>query len=140
MDRGEHAADHWKDNAAVVLTSELYNSKDVGGWKNTLSNHADDAFEELDERGKRIAEKLFTYLSEAGPDGRGVRRPVSIAEVTAVAKEAVATDVMEDEVKQVIEKFQHSHRNFLVICRTWRKAISDQNDQPLTAGAKTYKL
>ena len=107
-------ADKSKDKAGVVLTSDLYNSEVIGGWNNTLSNHADNAFEELDERGKRIAEKLFRCLSEPGPDGRGVRRPVSVAEVTAVA-EAVAPGVSDDEVKQVIEKFQHSHRNFLVM-------------------------
>lgn len=75
--------------------------------ENALSNHADEAFAELDEKGQHIAETMFRCLSERGPDQRDTRRPVKVREVAAVAKASVA------EVIEVVEVFRHPERCFI---------------------------
>jgi WD40 repeat protein len=80
----------------------------VGGFEDALSRHADEAFEELDEEGRRIAERLFRALSERGDDQRDVRRPARLGEVAAVA------DVPPERVAEAVEVFRRPDRSFLI--------------------------
>ncbi len=79
----------------------------VGGFEDALSRHADEAFEELDEEGRRIAERLFRALSERGDDQRDVRRPARLGEVAAIA------GVEPERVAAVVEVFRRPGRSFL---------------------------
>ncbi len=63
----------------VRLTLGQYES--IGGLSGALSHYADEAFNGLDPTGQRINETLFRALCERGPDGRYVRRPVTLGEV-----------------------------------------------------------
>lgn len=75
----------------------------------TLSNHADEAYHALaDKRQQRIAEVLFRCLTERGPNGRDVRRPVSVREVAEVA------GVSTKDVREVVDAFRHPERSFLL--------------------------
>jgi Novel STAND NTPase 1 len=80
----------------------------TGRMAEALSRHADEAYNELDESHRKIAEKMFKALTERGEDNREIRRPATLAAVAAVA------NVDKEEVKTVIETFRHPGRSFLM--------------------------
>ena len=82
---------------ARVLTLADY--EQVGGLKNALSNHADEAFGALDERQQKIAEVLFRRLSERAAGRRDIRRPTPASEIAALADASV------EEVVKVVNVF-----------------------------------
>ena len=92
-------------SAPVRLTVADYEA--VGGFADALSQHADEAFGELDAERQGIAEALFRALSERGHGGRDTRRPARLGEVAAAA------GVAADEVLQVVETFRRPDRSFL---------------------------
>jgi energy-coupling factor transporter ATP-binding protein EcfA2 len=99
----------WKTERKSVGLIDLESYEAVGGMEHALSQHADEAFDELPtERSKEIAEKLFRALAEKGPDNREVRRPTRVAEIAAIA------DASEAEVIAVIEAFRQPGRSFLM--------------------------
>lgn len=88
---------------------DLQHYESVGGLSETLSRHADEAYNELpDDRSRKIAEKLFKCLAERGPDERETRRPTELWEICAVA------EASEKEVIAVIETFRLEGRSFLM--------------------------
>lgn len=93
------------ETSQVCLTEADYDA--VGGLPNALSNHADEAFNQLTDRQKQIAEILFRRLSERGANQLDMRRPTPLGEVAAVA------GVSPDEVKEVVEVFRHPDCCFL---------------------------
>jgi hypothetical protein len=87
---------------------DLEHDEAVGGMATALSRHADEAFEELDPRGREIAESLFKSLTEKGPDNREIRRPARLAELAAIAQAST------EEVRAVVESFRREGRSFLM--------------------------
>jgi hypothetical protein len=81
----------------------------VGGMAEALSQHADEAFNELPgERSRQIAEKLFKALTEKGADNHMLRRPTRLAEICAIAEASV------DETVGVIDVFRRQGRSFFM--------------------------
>ena len=81
----------------------------VGTMSDALSEHADEAFNELpDERSRLLAERLFKTLTERGPDNREIRRPTCVKDICAIANASAA------EVITVIEVFRGGGRSFLM--------------------------
>lgn len=93
--------------AGVPPALDLQHYEAIGGMASALSNHADEAYAELAPPQQVIAEALFKALTEKGPDNREVRRPLSLAELSAVA------GVDQDAVAQVVERFRMKDRSFL---------------------------
>ena len=89
-----------------ILKIEHYEA--VKGLAGALSEHADEAFLELDERQKIVAATIFKALTERGPDSREVRRPMSVGELAEVA------GVRVEEVVAVIDHFRREGRSFLL--------------------------
>ncbi len=71
------------DSPPVVLTSEAY--RQAGGLHQALSQHADEAFGELDVEGQRIAHLMFCALTERLQGQQDIRRPVALSEVADIA-------------------------------------------------------
>jgi WD40 repeat protein len=115
--RSDHAAKH------VGERIDLCCYEVTGGMSAALSDHADEAYQDISramgERGERITETMFKALTEKGADNREIRRPVTLAEICAI------TEASEDEVMAVIEKFRAPGRSFL----------TPSADVPLHAGA-----
>jgi hypothetical protein len=88
--------------SSVVLTLGDY--EDIGGFKEALSQHADEAYEPLDDAQKAIAETLFRSLCERSAARRDTRRPVRLEDVAAVA------GVTWEQVAAVVEVFRHPDR------------------------------
>jgi WD40 repeat protein/energy-coupling factor transporter ATP-binding protein EcfA2/flagellar biosynthesis GTPase FlhF len=80
----------------------------IGGMASALSRHADEAYAELNERQKAIAEKLFKGLTEKGTDNREIRRPMEVQEICAL------TGASEAAVIAVVEVFRREGRSFLM--------------------------
>jgi len=96
------------EDSVPLLTTELY--EEAGGWRNTLSRHADEAFDELgdDIVDQHTAEIMFRCLTQPGSDQNDVRRPVSVLEV------AEAADVSTEAVHKVAAVFRRSDRSLVM--------------------------
>src|ERR1051325_1703288 len=103
------AWDHWKTKEQEGVPLDLDDYEAIGGMKEALSRHADEAYNELtDERSRLIAEKIFKGLTEKGTHNREIRRPVVFKELCALA------EAEPSEVKAVIEVFRRAGRTFLM--------------------------
>lgn len=89
-----------EDQAGVFLTTEDYEA--IGGLQDALSRHADEAYNDLNDQQKQIAETMFRCLSEGDR-----RRPVALREVANVAQTSTR------EVEEVTKAFRRPDRCFL---------------------------
>jgi hypothetical protein len=89
----------------ITLTMDHY--AQIGGLDTALSQHADEAYNELDPAQQRIAEIMFCSLSERGSDRRDTRRPVALSEVATLAQ------VPWQQVATVVDVFRQEGRSFL---------------------------
>ncbi|HJY83408.1 MAG TPA: hypothetical protein VKK81_20275, partial [Candidatus Binatia bacterium] len=80
----------------------------IGLLESSLSQHAEEAFAELDERQRAIAESLFRQITDTTPDNQTIRRPSTLA---AICQRAQASQA---EVVAVLEKFRQEGRSFLM--------------------------
>jgi WD40 repeat protein len=98
---------HWQEldepNRPISFTD--YDS--VGTMSNAMSHHANEAFEELDQRGREICEKTFKTITEKGADNKGVRHPLSVKSIKSIVQ------CTSDELFQVVEKFRITSRSFV---------------------------
>jgi len=86
---------------------DLKHYEAIGTMSQALSQHANEAYEELDEEQKRICEILFKAITEKRGENFGIRRPTRLNEIAAIA------DVSEKDVAEVIEKFREPGRSLL---------------------------
>jgi WD40 repeat protein len=99
--------DHWLGHRnGEPIDIPDYNA--IGGMAEALSRHADEAYAELDDSQKAIAEKLFKGLTEKGTDNREIRRPMEVQEICAL------TGADEAAVIAVVEVFRREGRSFLM--------------------------
>jgi WD40 repeat protein len=98
---------YWQelDDPGRAISFTDYDS--VGTMSDAMSQHANEAFEELSPRGKEICEKLFKSITEKGADNKGVRRPMRVNAIKSVA------GCTSDELFAVVEKFRITSRSFL---------------------------
>jgi tetratricopeptide (TPR) repeat protein len=82
--------------------------KKIGRMSGALSNHANEAFEELPEEQRPLAEKVFKCLTEKGLDNRETRRPMTLSDICEVVNTG------EEQVKEVIGVFRAEGRSFLM--------------------------
>jgi hypothetical protein len=80
----------------------------IGTMSEALSLHADEAWGELPDDRRHVAEKLFKALTEKGTDNREIRRPTRLSEIAAGA------EVTEAEVVAVADVFRGEGRSFLM--------------------------
>ncbi len=100
--------DYWKLHNDITKPLSVSDYEAVGRIEKALSEHANEAYDELNEREKIICESIFRTLTEKGGDNRGVRRPTKISQLAAIA----LADT--EEVTRIIEIFRAPGRSFLV--------------------------
>jgi WD40 repeat protein len=100
--------DYWADNRDddEVLDIRHYNA--IGQLSHALSQHADEAYEELSLKEKSISAILFKSITEKGNDNLGVRRPMPLSNIAEIAS------VSEEELIEVVEKFRAPGRSILL--------------------------
>jgi WD40 repeat protein len=86
---------------------DLKHYEAIGTMSEALSQHANEAFDELDDDQKRICEAVFKAITEKRGENFGIRRPTRLNEIAAIA------DVSEEDVISVIEKFREPGRSLL---------------------------
>jgi WD40 repeat protein len=86
---------------------DLKHYEAIGTMSEALSQHANEAYDELDDEQKRICEALFKAITEKRGENFGIRRPTRLNEIAAIA------DVSEEDVVAVIEKFREPGRSLL---------------------------
>ena len=108
----DHAKASTPDGSHPEVDLEDYEA--VGSMANALSNHADEILDEITTDAQdesvmlRTTERIFKALTEKGIDGRGIRRPTRLSELTKIA------DVSVDDVLNVINAYRAPGRTFLM--------------------------
>ena len=153
--------DYWWNHHADGEPVDLRHYEATGTMREALSQHAEEAFRELESaEERRIAELMFKGLTDAGSDARGVRRPIPLSEICEL------TGAEEALVVAVIDRFRATGRTFLMppadvplttdsivdishesLMRTWRRLIewvaeearSAQIYLQLSAAAERYQ-
>ncbi|MGM0498087.1 MAG: hypothetical protein ACQESJ_09235 [Bacteroidota bacterium] len=99
--------DYWQtiQHGDTKITLSCY--KNIGGMEKALSVHANEIFNELEEDKKKICERLFKSITEKGAEGRSIRRPASIREISRIADAGI------DDVKEIVEHFRKPGRTIL---------------------------
>ncbi len=100
--------EHWREGGSADEPLDLEHYEAVGTLHEALLRHAEEAWAELDERGRELAEKLFKALTDKRTDGRGIRRPAHLSEICEL------TGAGEAEVVEVVERFRRPGRSFLM--------------------------
>src|SRR5882762_6741290 len=95
----------YKDYEDELLDLKHYEA--IGTMSEALSQHANEAYDELDDEQKRICEILFKAITEKRGENFGIRRPTRLNEIASIA------DVSEGDVIDVIEKFREPGRSLL---------------------------
>jgi len=99
--------DYWTQLDETDQAIDIHHYEAIGKMEKALSQHANEAYDELSPRGKEICESIFKSLTEKSSDARGVRRPTSIRELAEIAS------AYENEVIAVVEVFRQPGRSFL---------------------------
>ena len=100
--------DRWKQDAQGDDSIDLRHYEAIGGLSEALSLHADEAYDELSESRRALAERIFRWITEKGRDNREVRRPLTMRDICTV------TLADEPEVIAVVEIFRRADRSFLM--------------------------
>lgn len=100
--------DYWIANREPGEPIDLRHYNAVGKISQALSLHANEAYDELTQREKEIAEVLFKSLTEKNLDNQGIRRAGKVSLICELA------EASEAEVIKVIEEFRKPGRSFLM--------------------------
>ena len=79
----------------------------AGTIVNSISSHANSVFEELDNGGKRICERLFKALTGKGSDGKVIRYPMKVKRIREVI------GCTGRELSDVLDRFRDPSVSFL---------------------------
>ena len=99
--------DFWSGHMDVNEVMDIRHYKAIGSMAEALSQHANEAYDELSATNQHVCEILFKTITEKRGDDDGVRRPTSLKEIALIA------DSTEDQVKEVVEIFRQPGRSLL---------------------------
>ncbi|XOV95306.1 MAG: hypothetical protein ACFHWX_11470 [Bacteroidota bacterium] len=99
---------YWTENRKPDEPLDLRHYNAIGTLKEALSQHANEAYDNLNKREKEICEVMFKALTERGSENQGIRRPTKLGTIAAIA------GVTEDEVIRVVDKFREPGRSLLM--------------------------
>ncbi|HXI53434.1 MAG TPA: AAA family ATPase, partial [Candidatus Saccharimonadales bacterium] len=101
--------DQWQRAHQPDEPIDLRHYNDIGGMEEALSRHADEVLQRLpDDSLRRLVGRMFKALTEKGQDGRGIRRPLRMHELTAV------TDSRVEEIEAVVNAYRQPGVTFLM--------------------------
>jgi WD40 repeat protein len=100
---------YWLQEGETSAPISLKAYQVVGAVGKSVNLHADEVYEELDEKDKRACEIIFKVLTESGMDDKALSRPATIQELSDIAR------LLPAEVIRVVEMFNKEGNEFLVI-------------------------
>lgn len=99
----------WLEDGHPEQPIDLVHYQRTGGLKKALSNHAEEAFSELQTDYERnLAASIFKTITVKGADNRGIRRPTAIKTIALIA-DCKATDLI-----RVASVFRREDRGFIM--------------------------
>lgn len=110
---------YWTEHSDMDQAIGLSDYEAIGKMEKALSEHANEAFDELNEDEKWVCESMFKTITEKGNDNRGIRHPTSINDIAQIAKTST------EQVKKVIEPFRAAGRSF--ITPSYEKELEDES-------------
>lgn len=99
---------YWVQHGSEASGIDLIHYEAIGKMEGALSQHADEAYEELNKRQKDLCAILFKTLTEKGVDGRGVRRPTRLGDIAEIARVDIS------ELVPIIDSFRRVGRTLLM--------------------------
>ncbi|NJN28289.1 MAG: hypothetical protein HC819_21130 [Cyclobacteriaceae bacterium] len=99
---------YWVANRDMDEPIDLRHYIAIGKIHEALSQHANEAYSELDKKEKEVCEVLFKALTEKGADNHGVRRSAKLEDIAEIS------GVSQAELIEVIEKFREPGRSLLM--------------------------
>lgn len=130
--------------------ADLEHYLSVGAMTEALSLHADEIYEAFSAEAQQLCELIFKSLTELGDDNRGIRRPVSVSELGAIA------DASDESIAAVVDEFRVQGCTFLMppedtplsratmidlshesLMRVWRRLTNWVADE--AQSARTYR-
>jgi tetratricopeptide (TPR) repeat protein len=101
--------DAWSQRSQSTDAIDLEDYEAIGSFRHALSIHTEEAYEEAgSDESKKIAERIFKALTDTFSDHRGIRRPTSVGDLTAIS------EVPEADVVRIIDIFRRPGRSFLM--------------------------
>ncbi|HEY8935944.1 MAG TPA: ABC transporter ATP-binding protein, partial [Cyclobacteriaceae bacterium] len=100
--------DYWVENHEPNEVMDLRHYNAIGKITQALSQHANEAYDELTSREKEIAETLFKNITEKNQENKGLRRPGRLGSITHLA------EANEQDVIKVVDHFRKVGRSFLM--------------------------
>ncbi|MDN5205328.1 hypothetical protein QQ008_28345 [Fulvivirgaceae bacterium BMA10] len=99
---------HWSETKNTEEPIDIKHYYAIGTVEGALSEHANEAYDELSESQKDICEVLFKTITEKGNDESGVRSPTRLDVIAAIGGFKV------EDVQEVIEHFRKPERSLLM--------------------------
>lgn len=99
--------EYWKLQNDPDKAISIGDYEAIGSMEKALSDHANEAFDELKEEQRVICENIFKTLTEKGGDNRGIRRPNVVKKVADISRCSVG------EIVEIAELFRTKGRTFL---------------------------
>jgi len=99
--------DAWQRTGHIDDPIDIKDYENIGKLDKALSEHANEAYNELTQEQKEICQSIFKTLTEKGGDNRGVRRPTPVYEIADIANASA------ESVIEVVEHFRLPGRSFL---------------------------
>jgi WD40 repeat protein/energy-coupling factor transporter ATP-binding protein EcfA2 len=100
--------DYWKENEQSGDPMDVRHFEAIGDLDDALSNHANEAYDELSATQQVTLEKVLKALTTKKADNRGVRRPMSLENLMTVTKAS------KDDIVSCIGPFQKPGRSFIL--------------------------
>ncbi len=98
---------YWVENSSGKRAITVSDYENIGGIDRALSDHANEAFDELDSVEKVACEKIYRSLTEQGVDNKGVRRPSRVSGLAKISESSV------EQVIKIVNIFRGEGRSFL---------------------------
>lgn len=99
---------YWLENREPGEPLDIRHYNAVGRIHEALSQHANEAYDELNSKQKEIAEVLFKNITEKSTENRGMRKTARVGLISELA------DAEEEDVIYVIDQFRQAGRSFLM--------------------------
>ncbi|HEY0656280.1 MAG TPA: High-affnity carbon uptake protein Hat/HatR [Chryseosolibacter sp.] len=100
--------EYWLENREPGEPLDIRHYNAVGRIHEALSQHANEAYDELNSKQKEIAEILFKNITEKSTENRGMRKTARVGLISELA------DAEEEDVIYVIDQFRQAGRSFLM--------------------------
>ena len=101
--------DHWAAGGDARRPLDIEDYEAIGTMRQALSFHAEEAYAEAGTEARRdLVARIFKVLTDTFSDPRGVRRPTSVAELSAIC------EASEAEIIELVDLFRRPERSFLM--------------------------